>query len=191
MSESVDKSTGHAIENKTSSVDSDDIDTLVAQLRDAHYRVRLRAVRALGKLGDVRLIPQLLIALGEFDPEDEESRVNFSACDALVALGEPALVPLLDELKRVENIVDADERNWKRYFITETLNILHMELGWHKPDAIHKGPPYTYYRKLLERERSAAERADKTILFLPLSPDTTTCKHENRSMLFIISERLL
>ena len=152
MSESVDKSTRHEIEDRMSSVDSDDIDGLVAQLTHAHYRERLRAVRALGKLADVRFIPQLLIALGEFDREDEESRVNFSACDALVALGEPALIPLLDELKRVENIVDADERDWKRYFITETLNILHMELGWHKPDAIHKGSPYTYYRKLLERE---------------------------------------
>ena len=62
---------------------------LVSLLSDPDLGVRLRAARALGRLGDGRALPGLLEALGQSD-----DLIAGEAADALAHLGRPALQPL-------------------------------------------------------------------------------------------------
>jgi bilin biosynthesis protein len=82
------------------------------------YHVRYKAVRALGKISDERAIEPLLEVLGNFDTKDEENKVNNSASDALIRLGEAAIVPLLEALnKNPQHPKDG----WRRYWVAQTL----------------------------------------------------------------------
>jgi hypothetical protein len=152
---------------------ADDSDTLIHQLGHADYRVRLSAVHTLAARHDAQFIPWLIRALCEFDPRDEESHVNFTAGDALIKLGEPALLPLRRALQELENQIDTQLREWQRDFIQGTLHFLQMELSWHKPDALHRQPTYDYYRALLKgaseaphvsRSSTADHRKDSDIV---------------------------
>jgi HEAT repeat protein len=60
-----------------------------AGLTDTNELVRLRSAQALGRLGDRRAIPKLIVALN-----DELWDVRYAASDALVAMGKPAVAPL-------------------------------------------------------------------------------------------------
>ena len=61
----------------------------MAALNSPRELVRLRAVQALGRIGDTRAIPKLIAALG-----DEMWDVRYAAEDALVGLGKPSIAPL-------------------------------------------------------------------------------------------------
>src|SRR6266511_5372286 len=101
-------------------VDNTTIDQLLQQLRHPVWRVRRNAVIALGHTKRIESIPALLDALGDFDPQDEDSKVIMSAGNALCEIGEPALIPLIDALqKQADHPHDA----WRRYWVADTLGI--------------------------------------------------------------------
>ena len=66
---------------------------LVSLLHDADTGVRLRAARALGRVGDVRVVPALIETLGHVD-----DLIAGEAADALARIGEPALGLLINAL---------------------------------------------------------------------------------------------
>ncbi|MBN1427713.1 MAG: HEAT repeat domain-containing protein [Anaerolineae bacterium] len=96
------------------------IDELIAKLKDKSYRVRREAAYKLGETGDARAIEPLLDTLGEFDSADEDSKVNQAAGDALVMIGEAAIVPLINALKKD---VQHPKDGWRRYWVTDTLGM--------------------------------------------------------------------
>jgi HEAT repeat protein len=86
---------------------------LIQQLQHPNWRVRRDAVVALGRTKRVEAIPPLLATLGDFDRQDEDSKVNMCAGTALCEIGEPALVPLIDALqKQTDHPHDARRRYW-------------------------------------------------------------------------------
>jgi HEAT repeat protein len=71
------------------------VEALVIALKDKGHRfVRVSAACALGKIGNARAVEPLITALG-----DDENAVSAFAADALVALGEPAVEPLMAMFK--------------------------------------------------------------------------------------------
>lgn len=80
-------------------VDNTTIEQLIQQIRHPVWRVRRDAVIALGHTKRIESIPALLDALGDFDPHDEDSKVNMAAGNALREIGEPALIPLIEACK--------------------------------------------------------------------------------------------
>jgi HEAT repeat protein len=75
------------------------IERLLGLLHNPDYHRRIGAVYALGNHTSQRAIELLLEHLGEFDPADEESKVNRAASEALANIGEPALNPLIEALR--------------------------------------------------------------------------------------------
>jgi HEAT repeat protein len=82
------------------------------------YHVRYEAARTLGKMGDERAIEPLVDILGDFDTLDEECKVNWSASEALIRLGEMAVVPLIEALNKNP---DHPKDGWRRYWVAQTL----------------------------------------------------------------------
>jgi HEAT repeat protein len=71
------------------------VEALGVALQDKGHRfVRISAAYALGKIGNARAVEPLITALG-----DNENAVSAFAADALVALGEPAVEPLMTVFK--------------------------------------------------------------------------------------------
>jgi HEAT repeat protein len=70
------------------------LDPLIALLKDDNSAVHWLAVEGLGELKDPRAVPALIAALGQEDPYMDET-----IADALRAIGEPAVGPLLTALK--------------------------------------------------------------------------------------------
>ncbi len=68
----------------------DRIDEQLAMLRHRDAYNRVRAARILSRLGDARAIDPLISALADRDPG-----VRQAATEALVAIGEPAVDPLM------------------------------------------------------------------------------------------------
>jgi HEAT repeat protein len=66
---------------------------LIQGLGDMKGEVRGEAIRALGNIGDAEAAPALIREL-----EDESSACRWLAAEALAAIGEPTLVPLLELL---------------------------------------------------------------------------------------------
>ena len=67
----------------------------IVDLDDPEPYARVMAAVALGRSGDPAAVPALLDALG-----DDSAQVSAAAGDALRALGAPAVLPLLDALRR-------------------------------------------------------------------------------------------
>lgn len=64
-------------------------------LNDTNEVVRIRATGTLGKLGDVRAVPKLIVAL-----DDPLWDVRYSAQAALIKIGKPAVQPMLGALPK-------------------------------------------------------------------------------------------
>jgi HEAT repeat protein len=93
---------------------------LIQQLQHPIWRMRRDAAVALGLTKRVEAIPPLLDALGDFDRQDEDSKVNMCAGNALCAIGEPALLPLIDALQRQAN---HPHDKWRRYWVADSLGV--------------------------------------------------------------------
>jgi HEAT repeat protein len=97
------------------------IKQLLGMLHNPDYHLRAGAVYALRKRTSQRAIELLLDHLGEFDPADEESKVNRAASQALAHIGEPALNPLIDALRQKREQPNDD---WRRSWIASTLGLM-------------------------------------------------------------------
>jgi len=85
-----------------------DVNDLIKTLKykDSYY-VRLRAVEALGKIGDARAVEPLIEVLkDEYEPIQRSA-----AAEALVNIGEPAVEPLIQAMKDSNNVL------WKAVWI--------------------------------------------------------------------------
>jgi HEAT repeat protein len=85
----------------------DEVDKLIVKLGDPEPSVRMKAARALGKIGDERAIPALIEALNDRinsvqSDAFEINSVQSEAVDALVKIGKPA-IPALIELPKDEH----------------------------------------------------------------------------------------
>lgn len=86
-----------------------DVDGLCKALQDTSETVRNDAAEALGKIGDVRAVEPLIIALKSYCKSWLECwRIRQSAADALVKLGSAAVEPLISALK--DSDVDVRQR---------------------------------------------------------------------------------
>jgi HEAT repeat protein len=95
--------------------------TFITKLKNPDYHIRNRAISSLARLNDPRAIPFLLVALGEFDPKDEESKVNISAGSAILHFGEPVAEILIAALQpRPDELYDG----WRRYWVARTLGLI-------------------------------------------------------------------
>jgi HEAT repeat protein len=74
------------------------VGSLVAVLDDPDERVRVTAIRALGRIGDRRALPALVERA-----DDPLGSVRLALCQALGQLGDPAGVPTLTELLHDED----------------------------------------------------------------------------------------
>jgi HEAT repeat protein len=70
------------------------VEPLIAALKDAGWSVRADAAKALGKIGDPRVVEPLIAAL-----KDKDEYVRKAADEALVKIGAPAVEPLIAALK--------------------------------------------------------------------------------------------
>ena len=69
---------------------------LLQALKDETYSVRLQAATILGNLADKRAIEPLIQAL-------EKDELGYTFNDALIKIGRPALLPLVDNLNKTDN----------------------------------------------------------------------------------------
>lgn len=96
--------------------------TCITKLKNPDYHIRNRAIASLDRLGDPRALPFLLDALGDDDPQDEESKVNMSAGSAIIHFGERAVEPLITALQPRP---DVPNDGWRRYWVARTLGFVH------------------------------------------------------------------
>jgi HEAT repeat protein len=97
------------------------IERLLGLLHNPDYHKRIGAVYALGNHRSERAIKLLLEHLGEFDPRDEDSKVNRAASVALAHIGEPALNTLIEALREKQG--RPDDR-WRRSWVASTLGLM-------------------------------------------------------------------
>lgn len=71
------------------------VESLIEVLTDGGHQLRWEAAKVLGDIADRRAAAALVTAL-----EDEEFDVRWLAAEALIRIGPPALVPLIEELER-------------------------------------------------------------------------------------------
>lgn len=95
-----------------------ELEDWIVRLKHENYQVRYEAARMLGNFGDARAIAPLIEALGDFDKRDDESRVNRNASSSLLRIGEAAIPPLIEALKKDPS---HKEDEWRRYWVTYTL----------------------------------------------------------------------
>ncbi len=78
-------------------------DTLVkialTQTQNQNFLFNILAAQQIAKIGDPKTVPAMIKALFVFDPKNPAMRMNDVATSALVAVGKPALEPLIQLLK--------------------------------------------------------------------------------------------
>jgi HEAT repeat protein len=86
---------------------TDDVLHEIDNLKDPGWGIREAAARNLGKMGDPRAVPALIVAL-----QDQDPRLDLFAADALAELRDPrAVEPLITLAKQTRNTEAADEAN--------------------------------------------------------------------------------
>jgi len=109
------------VQNESSGLDSPQVETLIAALKDTNYTVRLEAAQRLGEIQDVRAIELLIAAL-----LDENSGVRMTAAQALGKIKDARAVEALitaveDEEASVRREVAkalGETKDASRHFIT-------------------------------------------------------------------------
>jgi HEAT repeat protein len=129
--------------------------TYTTQLKNPHYRVRLRAISALEKLNDPGAVPLLIEALGDFDRADESSKVNMLAGTALIAYGEQGRDALIAALPPQPG---HPHDSWRRYWTAEALGFFPSQ-----------ATTQALINLLSDADRSAVEGAVEAIIRLQAS----------------------
>ena len=92
------------------------INELLKDLKSEDYRVVRKAIKALGKINDIRAVEAIISVLGLDHPADNDSKINFEAMIALKKMGEISLQPTIHALEKGND-------NWKRYFAAWSLGL--------------------------------------------------------------------
>jgi HEAT repeat protein len=78
---------------------AEDVEPLIACLKDEDWKFRLNAAAALGKIGDKRAVEPLIGCLSDERTDGDYNHVRNEAVGALVKIGQPAVEPLIAYLK--------------------------------------------------------------------------------------------
>lgn len=98
----------HKASNTDSQFDDQNVEALISALKVSDREIRWNAAVKLGEIGDKRAIEPLIGAL-----KDGYIPVNLPAAEALVQIGEPAVIPLIKALE--------DKVKTVRFFSAEIL----------------------------------------------------------------------